>query len=386
MTASGLVAQLRQLASTGVAVVLTTHNAADVAACDQVLVLGNDGRAAFSGTPDAACAHFGVRRIEDIYVALARSPGDRSGDPPRAAVDAPARPPATDGAAAPVDADRGLGPVPQCAVLAARTAAIVARNPLTLGILIGSPLIVLAMFLMLFRAGAFDPATVSPSTSVMIVFWIAFGGFFFGLTYGLLQICTELAIFRRERLTGVRLVPYVMSKIVVLLPMLAAVDLLLLGLLRVLDRLPAVGVRDFSALYVTLVLATAAALGLGLLCSAAVSDVSQATLALPMLCFPQVLFVGAILPVPLMAAGGRWLSYAMSNRWSFEALGHTTRLPDLLVHGASPLGPPLLASYGNSFGRPLWQSWCIIGGFAVLFVTGACVVLAQRTNRVPIRE
>jgi ABC-type multidrug transport system ATPase subunit len=391
LTASGLVAQLRQLATTGVAVVLTTHNAADVAACDQVLVLGNDGKAAFSGTPEAACLHFGVGRIEDIYVALARRPGEPpppTKHPPRAAVHRPAPGPAPDGVAAPVDdrAGRSLGPVPQCLVLAARTAAIVARNRLTLGILIGSPVIVLAMFLMLFRAGAFDPATVSPSTSVMIVFWIAFGGFFFGLTYGLLQICTELAIFRRERLTGVRLVPYVLSKILVLLPMLAAVDLLLLGLLRILDRLPAVGVGDFSALYVTLLLATAAALGLGLLCSAAVSDVSQATLALPMLCFPQVLFVGAILPVPLMAPVGRWLSYAMSNRWSFEALGHTTRLPELFGRGASPLGPPLLASYGDSFDRPLWQSWCIIGGFTLLFVTGACLVLAERTNRVPIRD
>lgn len=145
------------------------------------------------------------------------------------------------------------------------------------------------------------------------------------------------------------------------------------------------GVGDFSALYVTLLLATAAALGLGLLCSAAVSDVSQATLALPMLCFPQVLFVGAILPVPLMAPVGRWLSYAMSNRWSFEALGHTTRLPELLGRGTSPLGPPLLASYGDSFDRPLWQSWCIIGGVVLLFVAGACIVLAERTSRVARR-
>jgi hypothetical protein len=237
------------------------------------------------------------------------------------------------------------------------------------------------MFLMLFRPGAFDPPTVSPSTSVMIVFWIAFGGFFFGLTYGLLQICTELAIVRRERLTGVRVVPYVASKVVVLLPMLAAVDAVLLGLLRLLDRLPAVGARDFSALYVTLLLATAAALALGLLCSAAVSDVSQATLMLPMLCFPQVLFVGAVLPVPLMAPVGRWLSYGMSNRWSFEALGHTAGLPELFSDGGSPLGPPLLASYGDSFDRPLWQSWCIIAGFGVLFLVAACVVLAGRTRR-----
>jgi hypothetical protein len=278
-------------------------------------------------------------------------------------------------------AGRGLGPVRQCLVLAARTAAIVGRDRLTLAVLAGSPGVVLAMFLMLFRAGAFDPATPSPSTCVMIVFWIAFGGFFFGLTYGLLQICTELAIVRRERVTGVGLVPYVASKVVVLLPLLAAVDLVLLGLLRLLDRLPAVGPRDLAALYVSLLLATAAALALGLLCSAAVSDVSQATLTLPMLCFPQVLFVGAVLPVPLMAPLGRWLSYGMSNRWSFEALGHTAGLPELFSRGGSPLGPPLLASYGDSFERPLWQSWCILAGFGVAFLVAACAVLGRRTGR-----
>ena len=38
--------------------------------------------------------------------------------------------------------------------------------------------------------------------------------------------------------------------------------------------------------------------------SAAVKDPSQATLALPMLCFPAVLFSGAILPVHVMADAG----------------------------------------------------------------------------------
>ena len=235
------------------------------------------------------------------------------------------------------------------------------------------------MFLMLFRAGAFDPATPSPSTGVMILFWIAFGGFFFGLTYGLLQICTELAIVRRERLAGVRPLAYLLSKVAVLMPLLAVVDLVLLGLLRVLDRLPALGPQGFGGLYLTLLLATAAALGLGLLCSAAVSDASQATLALPMLCFPQVLFVGAILPVPQMAPVGRWLSYAMSNRWSFEALGHGAALPDLLAHGRSSLGPALLASYGDSFARPVAQNWCFLGGFTILFLAATWAVLSRRS-------
>ena len=98
----------------------------------------------------------------------------------------------------------------------------------------------------------------------------------------------------------------------------------------------------------------------------AVTDPSQATLALPMLCFPQVLFVGAILPVPIMAAVGRWLSYGMSNRWPFEALGHTLGHERLWAHGGSPLGPPLLASYGDTFGRPVLLDWAVLGGFSAL--------------------
>lgn len=65
-----------QFATTGVAVMLTTHNPADVAACDEVLVLGDDGTAAFGGTPQEVCAHFGVGRIEEIYVALAQRRGE----------------------------------------------------------------------------------------------------------------------------------------------------------------------------------------------------------------------------------------------------------------------------------------------------------------------
>jgi ABC-type multidrug transport system ATPase subunit len=380
VTAGELMRQLRGLADGGVSVVLTTHNAADTEVCDELVVLTGDGRLAFTGSPTAACAHFGVTRVEEIYRELAQDSVSlaRPRATPPAAEPAVPQGAGREPAAPSQQPSPRIGPVRQCLVLARRTSAILLRNRLTLAILLGSPLVILLMFLMLFQAGAFEPATASPSTSVMILFWIAFGGFFFGLTYGLLQICTELPIVRRERFAGVGLAPYVLSKVVVLTPLLAVVDLLLLGLLRLLDRLPALDAAKFASMYLTLLLTTVAALGLGLLCSAAVSDASQAALALPMLCFPQVLFVGAILPVPLMAPIGRALSYAMSNRWSFEALGHTADLPGLWTRGTSPLGPPLLAGYGDSFARPVWENWCVLGGFAALFVVAGWAVLTFR--------
>jgi ABC-type multidrug transport system ATPase subunit len=369
-TAADLLGQLRRLADDGVPVVLTTHNPADVDLCDTVVVLAAGGQLAFTGTPERAREHFGVGSVPQIYARLAAPPPWRT-EPVEPSAGAGAGGAAVDGAAR-------LGAFRQGVVLTERGLDILRRNRLTLAILAGSPLVILAMFLMLFRPGAFDFAHPAPGTSVMVLFWIAFGVFFFGLTYGLLQICTELPILRREAFAGVRIVPYLASKVLVLLPLLALVDLLLLAVLRVLDRLPASG---FAAVYGTALLASAAALALGLLCSAAVSDVAQASLLLPMLCFPQVLFVGAILPVPAMAAVGRWLSYAMSNRWAFEALGHSTGVEHLWRDGGSPLGPPLLATYGDSFSRAAWVDWVLLAGFGGVFLLAAWLVLSRKVRR-----
>ncbi|GAB3957244.1 ATP-binding cassette domain-containing protein [Micromonospora vulcania] len=372
---------LRTLAEAGTTVVLTTHQITDVDRCDRVVVLTREGRLAFAGTPTDAREFFGLRSLAEVHLRLDEET-DQAVWPDRFAAYRDVEPPPRAGAPdAPTPEHRPVGRLRQWTVLTARNAEIVARNRLTLAILLGSPLMVLGMFALLFRPGAFDPTRPSPNVTVMILFWIAFGGFFFGLTYGLLQICTELPILHRERLAGVRLVPYLLAKVAVLLPLLALVDLALLGVLRGIDRLPAVGGDDFAALYATLLLSSAAALALGLLCSAAVSDAAQATLMLPMLCFPQVLFVGAILPVPAMAVGGQWLSYAMSNRWAFEGLGHTAGVERLWRDGGSPLGPPLLATYGDSFSRPVWVNWLVLGGFVLLFLGATWAVLVRRESR-----
>ena len=58
------------------------------------------------------------------------------------------------------------------------------------------------MMAVLFKPGGFeapDPGSLGPAQTI---FWVAFAGFFFGLTYGLLQIVGEFSVFRRERFAG----------------------------------------------------------------------------------------------------------------------------------------------------------------------------------------
>ncbi|MFE9987447.1 ABC transporter permease [Streptomyces sp. NPDC005381] len=377
VTGAALLRTLRALAEDGTTVVLTTHVLADLLRCDQVVFLAPGGQLAYAGEPAALREAFGVGTVEEVYEAVAdgvRVEGTTPEETPRAGTNS-----------APPRGSR-VGALRQWALLSRRGTALLLHSRLSVAVLAGSPVMIVAMFAVLFRAGAFDPASPDPGSTAMIMFWIAFGAFFFGLTYGLLQICTELPVLRREWLAGLRIGPYIASKLTTMLPVLAVADALLLLVLRAVDRLPPAGWDTYGSLFVTSVLASAAALALGLLASAAVSEPGQATLMLPLLCFPQVLFSGAFVPVPRMTGAGQAVSWAMTNRWAFEALGSSVGLERLWRTGDSPLGPPLLASYGDSFGHPAARGWLILAGFALLFTTLTWVVLVRRCREGAVRS
>jgi hypothetical protein len=99
-----------------------------------------------------------------------------------------------------------------------------------------------------------------------------------------------------------------------------------------------------------------------------------------MLCFPAVLFSGAILPVHLMAGAGGVISVAIPSRCAFEAIGHDLGARRILADGGSSLGPPLLASYGDAGTSSVGIYWAILVAFAVVFLIGTWVGLVRSTR------
>jgi hypothetical protein len=381
---------LGRLAGDGTTVVFTTHNPDDLSHCDRIVVLGRGGRLTFHGTIDDTLAFFGASRITEIYELVA-DPSDAGMAAERfarfradAEVARPepsaATPPAVPKSRTSVNwSARWSQGVRQWAVLSRRNLDVLTHNRLTLAIMLGAPALVIAMFALLFRSSAFDAAQPRAVAAVSITYWMAFAAFFFGLTYGLLQIVTEAAILRRERLVNLGVVPYLLAKITVLVPVLLGVNVAMLVVLRATGRLPEGDAKLYVALTVALLVDAVVALALGLLASAAVADPSHATLALPLLCFPAVLFSGAVLPVAAMAGVGRAISVVTSDRWAFEALGRQLGLEGLLAHDASGHGQQLLAEHGGTFSGSATGPVVAMLLFGVVFLVGTHQAIVRRT-------
>ncbi|OBH51929.1 ATP-binding cassette domain-containing protein [Mycobacterium sp. E2479] len=376
-TAAEVMRLLRRLSQRGVTVVLTTHEPAGIDRCDRVVFLARDGHLAFTGSPAAARRYFGVNTLTEVYERLSgdHTPGgwaerfaaSRANSANRGGSTQRSAPPTPSGV-------KGTGRVRQWWLLTRRNVDVLARNRLTLAILLGSPVLVTVMMATLFKRGEFDAGSAAGVGPAQIVFWIAFDGFFFGLTYGLLQIVGEMAVFRRERLAGLSVGAYVASKVTALLPVLAGVSAVLLVVLRALGRLPAAGWDVYASLFATILVEATSALALGLLASAAVSNAAQAALALPMLCFPQVLFGGAIVPVDQMATPGRMMSLVLSNRHAFDALGRELGLDRY----AATL--PAMSAYRSTFQGGTVASLIALASFAVALTLATAWVLHRRSR------
>jgi ABC-type multidrug transport system ATPase subunit len=357
--------RLRRLCESGVTVVLTTQNPLDAARCDKVAVLATGGHLAFFGTPDAACDYFAADSLDEIYERLAglgdpaaawsrrfpqfsrtipgfsptptippapgparlvpdtagpHSAGRASTGPQigliddglsEADLDADLDPDAdlelggaeVRAAAAGSPADRTAGrvirPFLQWSVLTRRNVEVLVRSRPMLAALAGAPVAVLLAFVVLVGLGAFDPARPGAS------FWAVFGGFFVGLAYGLPQIRPELGTLRAERFCGLSPGAYVLAKLAVLAPLLAVADAVILLVPGLAGRLHDGG---YGPVFVTLLLSSAVALGLGLLLSAVAPARPGALTPVAACCLPPVLLAAAVLTLLHRPVWGNWLT------------------------------------------------------------------------------
>lgn len=380
--ASSLMVMLAEFAASGTTLVMSTHRAADLRRCDRVVALAPTGTVMFDGTVADAAELIGTDDVDRLHRVLTNghwNPPDDA-DPQRGPDErtsgASSTPVTDDVTAAHARAARtrssSVRVHQQVLELARRSIMIMRHAPITLAVMVGSPVAVISMFTLMFRPGAFVPGAPGSSTAVMTTFWTAFGSFFFGLTYGLLQITPEVAWMRRDWRSGVGAAVQVVVKFIVLLPVLVVVNAGMLGILRLLDRIPPLDTTTAARVVLILTLDAAAGLALGLATSAAVRTTAQAAIALPLLCFPAVLFSGAMVPIGVMPRPGELISAVWPDRWAFESLGANLGVRQLITD------PARAAEFGDTWTVGDATVSTILVAMTVGLLVAATVILERR--------
>lgn len=152
--------------------------------------------------------------------------------------------------------------------------------------------------------------------SPTLYFVMVFSTVFFGCINACREIVKERAIFQRERLVGLSIPAYILSKFQIL-GLFALIQTLLFYL----------GLRYFLVLegqpvlvLITLCLSTLAGTSLGLLISALVSAEVMAMTLVPVVLIPQLLFSKIVMPNRSLSGTLAWMEKLTLVKWSYLSM------------------------------------------------------------------
>ena len=90
-----------------------------------------------------------------------------------------------------------------------------------------------------------------------------------------------------------------------------------------------------------------------------------------MICFPQVLFAGILVPRAAMTMVGRLMSDVLVTRWGFESIGGALGLGGRVGSGPDP--------FATTFSGTVAQGWVVLAMIAVTMLGGTVAILRRRS-------
>jgi hypothetical protein len=149
-----------------------------------------------------------------------------------------------------------------------------------------------------------------------VVFLLVLSAIWFGCSNAAREIVGEWAVYRRERMVSLGIVPYVASKYVVLGGLCAGqcAVLLVVAYLTCGLRCP------WYQSYPLLLLAALNGVGIGLTISAFARSSEMAIACLPLIIIPMVILCGILQPLKDLNAAARAAAQWTPSRWGFETL------------------------------------------------------------------
>jgi ABC-type multidrug transport system ATPase subunit len=357
-----LVERLRELARQGTTIIMASHDTREVHVADKLAMLAKGGRLAYFGTPADALERFGVASYEAIYARLAsaisimRGEGDQAsavptmGMPPEPASPSPLPLPlrhervesrATPRAALADVRARGRALAFQFAVLARQYGETVFADTWYLAFLLLQAPIIALMVALVSQNYAFVSGD-GPFEAQKTLFFMIVAAAWFGIINALREISKERQLLLRQRLAGMSVGAYVLSKLAVLgslcIAQSAMLTLIVLGKTGVPPASASLYLPVAIEVFIGITLAGLAGVALGL-CVSAFGGSSDRVMGLaPLILLPQILFAGVIFVVngPVQVPADVTISY-----WAMRATGTSVDLDHLYYEQLTTIYPVL---------------------------------------------
>jgi len=384
-----MMALFRDLAERGATVIVSTHVTQNLRACDKIAWMARGGRLVFYGSPAEALRHFGVSQFGEVYDlleaddgvarwhdAFSASPAHSSNVAQRLASAVP-----------PVDRDMlaeaetpgstraATAQTRQFFWLTVRYLEVMMRDGRNLALLLLQAPAIAGGLLLLYDRRVFSLAASDGGDAhraMMSLHMLTVSAIWLGASNAAREITKEQAIYKRERLVNLGVLPYVGSKVAVLSALCLLQTTTMLGVFALGVPLGGGGWHVFPTLLAAVYVTALAGLSMGLVVSAIAGNSDQAMAIVPMLLIPQLMFAGAQVPIRHMLAPARWASEIAISRWSLELTGSITGLASRFQ---SQFPPAIAAPYQPAFEITPWTHWLALAMFVIVLL--AATVIAQ---------
>jgi ABC-type multidrug transport system ATPase subunit len=333
---------MRRLADQGRTIIMVTHATKNVMLADKVVFLARGGYLAWFGPPDEALAYFDQYRNEhdrhirsmefDQIYALLDDPklgagkdwAERfCGSLPYTKYIAEPLSIHEKESSSPSEPVKRKAPaksrsssIQQFLVLSKRNLTILLRDRSALILMLGAAPVVGCLDFLLANVMGRAPYAfkgANPDNGAITLFLLTIYTFLVGGMSQMREFVKEGDIYKRERMVNLRIFPYVLSKVWVALLLAFWQALAYTVVHYIAFRMPG-GFPGFIEVYITLVLAVATGMMLGLVASALAPNAASAPLTMILFIVPLIVLSGGIAPISPP------LSQFASSHWTLQGL------------------------------------------------------------------
>ena len=357
---------LREQADRGRTIALVTHATDNIGICDRIAFMGLGGSLCYYGPPQQALPFFQKHSgsfedekfndFADIYIELNKGKNKAAiaervnywsekyahSTEYKSYIQNSLSPGKENQLSAKSNSTKtGISPLAQLSLLCRRYWKLVSRDTTSLILtLLAGPITIALTGLPLRNEQPLSivdaPSVTQASLALRLLFIFSCVAIWIGLSNAIREIVKESAIYFRERLLNLGLLPYLSSKLIIRGSLALAQTLLISAVVLLVFDAPDSELISWSLGFaITTFLTLLASTSLSLMLSACVKTENEGNGILPLVMIPQIIFSGVLFTLKGWSSKLSWL---MLSRWSIGAYGSLANVNEMAPQ-ANPTNP-----------------------------------------------